>query len=184
MFLRKPAVSRDPLTVTMSGVRLGERVLQIVGSGDARIAGLIAAKSGLTGTAAIIAMDEHAAARAREAAADAGAVADVHLATPSLPFPPDAFDVIVIHHAAQPLGSVMAQRLVECRRVLRDGGRIVAVETTHRRGILRLFRRAPGGEPGESSAAVLTALREAGFASPRVLGERENLRFIEAFRTR
>ena len=65
MFLRKSRVERDPLAVTMSGVRLGEKALQI-GEGDMRVMALIAAKAGLTGTAAIVVLDDQAAAPSEE----------------------------------------------------------------------------------------------------------------------
>ena len=60
MFLRKSRVERDPLAVTMSGVRLGERALQI-GEGDVRVMTLIAARTGLTGRAVIVLLDEQSA---------------------------------------------------------------------------------------------------------------------------
>ena len=53
----------EPLPVTMSAVRMGERVLQI-GVDDPTIASAIAAKVGLSGNAAIAVTDERDAARA------------------------------------------------------------------------------------------------------------------------
>ena len=76
MFLRKPARQRDPLAVTMSGVRMGERMLQI-GIDDPALAGVLAAKTGLSGHAAIVVTNEQDAERATRAAADASALADV-----------------------------------------------------------------------------------------------------------
>ena len=55
MFFRKSRI--EPLPVTMSAVRMGERVLQI-GIDDASIASAIAAKVGLSGHAAIIVAEE------------------------------------------------------------------------------------------------------------------------------
>ena len=65
-FLRKSSVGSEPLSVTMSGVRLGERALQI-GLDDPNIAALIAAKTGMTGQASLVVGDEAAAASARDA---------------------------------------------------------------------------------------------------------------------
>ena len=48
MFLRAVERRREPLAVTMSGVRLGERALQI-GVDDPGIVGALAAKTGMTG---------------------------------------------------------------------------------------------------------------------------------------
>jgi hypothetical protein len=50
----------DPLHVTMTGVRMGERFLQL-GCDDASLLGGLAAKVGLSGACAVIAFDEDAA---------------------------------------------------------------------------------------------------------------------------
>src|SRR4026208_1879758 len=85
MFLRKSRI--EPLPVTMSAVRMGERVLQIgvddpavargwrvlqSGVDDPAVASAIAAKVGLSGNAAIAVTDDRDAARAHGAAANAG----------------------------------------------------------------------------------------------------------------
>src|SRR5262245_17942282 len=69
MFLRQSSVGREPLAVTMSAVRLGERALQI-GLDDPKVAAAIAAKTGITGLATIVVSDEAAAGTAREAAGE------------------------------------------------------------------------------------------------------------------
>ena len=79
MFLRKPAITSDPLAVTMSGVRMGERLLQI-GGVDAKLAAQLAAKPGISGHAAIVVTNERDAERARAAAAQSGALVDVQSA--------------------------------------------------------------------------------------------------------
>src|SRR5687768_3104195 len=100
MFLRKPAIGREPLAVTMSGVRMGERVLQM-GTLDVRLAAQLAAKQGLSGHAAIVVANEREAARARAAAAASGALVDVQSAPlTALPFDDHSFDVVVLHGAA------------------------------------------------------------------------------------
>jgi len=86
MFLRKAAVERDPLPVTMSGVRMGELVLQI-GINDPRIAGAIAVKAGLSGHAAVAVRDAEAAERARRGAVAAGALIDVQATAERGSFP-------------------------------------------------------------------------------------------------
>ena len=185
MFLRKPSIERDPLAVTMSGVRLGERVLQI-GAGDPRLVARIAAKVGITGTAVIVVDDERSAAKMRSAASDAGAVADVHvMPLAQLPFTDGAFDVVVVHETigspGAPDGASLTRGLSECRRVLRPGGRVVAIEQTIGSGLRRLLQPR---RPDEASPAGGTtpALQSAGFATVRMLAEREGYRFIEAFK--
>ena len=185
MFLRKTKLARDPLAVTMSGVRLGERALQI-GDADAGLIAQIAAKCGLTGTAAIVSRDNEGAGRVQRAVADAGAVADVHVAPGAdLPFEEAAFDAIVIHDTARTItaGEPGTGRrwLDECRRVLRTGGRIVVIEAGTAVGLRSLFS---GGArtPDDSSAGAITALRSAGFANVRLLGDREGFRFVEGLK--
>src|SRR5947207_365931 len=97
MFFLRKGRQQEPLPVAMSGVRMGERALQI-GIDDPSIVGAIAAKVGLSGLAAVAVGDEAAAAQARSAAAKAGVLVDLHAAPlQSLPFQDDSFDVVVVH---------------------------------------------------------------------------------------
>src|SRR5687767_9782318 len=98
-FLRKSSVQREPLAITMTGVRMGERVLQI-GAADAALTSMLAARPGLSGHSAIVVADERAATRARNAMADAGALVDVHVApVHALPLADSACDVVIVHGA-------------------------------------------------------------------------------------
>jgi ubiquinone/menaquinone biosynthesis C-methylase UbiE len=185
MFLRKTRLAREPLAVTMSGVRLGERALQI-GGGDTRCVALIAAKSGLTGTAAIVVPDEGIAVRIRRAVADVGALVDLRVVSEGmLPFDDAAFDAIVVHDTSHTIldSGTRGRWLHECRRLLRSGGRIVTIEPGAQVGLRALFS---GGSQSAAMAAggdTITTLRSAGFAAVRVLGDREGLRFIEGRKT-
>ena len=180
MFLRKSRVERDPLAVTMCGVRLGEKTLQI-GEGDIRVMALIAARTGLTGRAMIVVLDDGSAARVRRAIDDAGALADVGVVDQG-PRPDDgAFDAVVVHDVERTIASseaaVRSRWLQQCYQALRGGGRIVTIEPGSPVGLRGWFGsgRAGGGE-SES------LLKSAGFASVRVLGDREGLRFVEGFK--
>src|SRR5688500_15415201 len=128
-FLRKSSVEREPLPVTMTGVRMGERVLQI-GLADARLASLLAAKPGLSGHAALVVPDEQMAERARVVAAEAGLLVDVHVApVHALPIADQTFDVVIVHDAATLLAALAAPArataMAESARVLRSGGRLI-----------------------------------------------------------
>ena len=102
-FLRKSTLERLP--VAMTGVRMGERALQL-GIDDPSLVGAIAAKVGLSGHAAIVVRDEREAAKARSAAEKAGALVDVQVRpNAALPFEGDSFDVIVLHAANGKSGS-------------------------------------------------------------------------------
>src|SRR5688572_20313251 len=188
-FLRKPVSERDPLTVTMSGVRLGERALQI-GNGEARSIALIAAKTGLTGTAAIVVADDHAAVRIRRAVTDTGALVDLRVvAEGRLPFDDASFDAVVVHDLAKVTeapGDRPAQWLHECHRLLRTGGRIVTIERGTPVGLRALFAAKPAPDEHAQTArsgATVAALNGAGFTTVRVLADREGIRFTEGFKT-
>jgi ubiquinone/menaquinone biosynthesis C-methylase UbiE len=184
MFLRKPARATEPLAVTMSGVRMGERVLQI-GIDDAALTGALAAKTGLSGQASIAVASEAEADRARRAAADAAALADV-VVTPlqALPFESDQFDAIVVHGSTQlaaPGEGTHLSVASECRRVLRHGGRILVIERESR-GLGGLLRPRDGSRPADGDNAAIGALTSAGFTAVRQLAVRGRLRFVEGLK--
>lgn len=179
-FLRESTVGREPLAVAMSGVRLGERVLQI-GITDPRVTGALASKPGLTGESAIVVADEAAADRARRAAADAGALVDVAVhSLERLPFETGSFDVAVVHAGDVPAAAGVPRTTVlgECRRVLRSGGRIVVLEAGTRMGLAGIFRAREPREAGATSQE----LEAAGFRAVRILGDRDGCRFIEGLK--
>jgi SAM-dependent methyltransferase len=176
-FLRKSSLERLP--VVMSGVRMGERALQI-GVDDPTLVGSIAAKVGLSGHAAIVVGQEPHAATARAAAAKSGALADVQVASlEGLPFDDNAFDVVVVHAAGlDPLGGPAGVALLrDGLRVLRSGGRIVIIEGSGG-GLIRKLRPSSL----EDAGGILSALDTAGFKATRVLGEREGYRFLEGLK--
>ena len=185
MFLRKSRVERDPLALTMSGVRLGERALQI-GEGDTRVMTLIAARTGLTGRATIVLLTEDAATRVRRALDDAGTLADVGVVDQGVTPEDAAFDVIIVHDVPQTIASsnseVRSGWLQLCHRVLRGGGRIVTVEAGMPIGLRAWFRGSDVRTP-EKPGASESALAAGGFRNVRLLGDREGLRFVEAFKT-
>ena len=53
IFLRQSTVGREPLAIAMSGVRMGERLLQI-GMDTPAVTSLLGAKPGLSGQSAIV----------------------------------------------------------------------------------------------------------------------------------
>ena len=176
-FLRRQRA--DPLHVSMMGVRMGERVLQI-GCDDITLLAGVAAKVGLSGAAACVVADEAGAARAQEAGIHAGALLDLHSASfAALPFDTDGFDVVIVddtagRFAAQPpdgrLGAIR-----EALRVLRPGGRIAIVEGLTR-GRFRSAVERPAGYQGD------TLLAEGGFYPVRLLAEGERYRFYEGLK--
>ena len=185
MFLRKSRI--EPLPITMSAVRMGERVLQI-GVDDPEVTCALAAKVGLSGNAAIAVTDNEAAARARSAAARAGVLVDVQV-TPLAPlrFESGAFDLVIAHSTHGRVSSLDANARTaaarEWHRVLRAGGRIMTIEAGRASGFKSLLRHPRQGESYEASGGVVGALEAAGFRAVRVLAEREGYKFAEGIKT-
>ena len=168
MFFLRKAKQPEQLPVTMCAVRMGERALQ-VGIDDPSLLGAIAGKVGLSGHAAIAVADEAAGATARAAIQKAGVLVDLHVAPlHALPFPDGSFDVVVLHARSGWLASLDdgARQAVlrDAYRVLRGGGRLVAIE-------------------GLSGLAV-DAFPTAGFRASRLLAERDGYRFAEGLKPR
>ena len=188
MFLRKSSVGREPLAMAMSGVRLGERLLQI-GVDDPAVLGALAAKVGMSGHAAVVTLDERAAARARAGVADASALADVTV-TPdgSLPFPPDSFDVVIVHGIGGLLTAssddLRARLLSQVLHVTRAGGRVIVTEPGEPVGLKALLAPAPKrDERYEQAGGTIAAMERAGFRPVRLLADRDGIRFTEALKT-
>jgi len=185
MFLRKPRI--EPLPVTMSAVRMGERVLQI-GIDDAAMASAIAAKVGLSGTAAIAVNDERDAARAHGAAANAGILVDVKV-TPlaPLPFDDETFDLVIVHSMRGLLSSLdensRTTAMRECHRVIRHGGRVMTIEAGAVTGIKSLIQPRRSDGMYEGRGGVVNALETAGFRPVRLLADREGYKFAEGIKS-
>jgi demethylmenaquinone methyltransferase/2-methoxy-6-polyprenyl-1,4-benzoquinol methylase len=176
----RKAAPAEPLAITMTGVKLGDRVLAI-GLRDAALAAALAAKTGLTGRACAVDADAALVARAAAAIEQEGALADVTSAPwGALPYEAGAFDLVVVRDVMATIADDERRRLlVEIFRVLRGGGRIVVIETTPRGGIAGLLG-GPKVDPSYASRGAVRALTDTGFAAARVLAERDGLRFIEA----
>jgi len=167
---------------------MGERLLQI-GVDDTRLAGQLAAKVGLSGHAAMVVADEAAASRARDGLANAGVLADVHVAPlDSLPFDPESFDALVVHNMKNLIASIdrmqRTRAINDWRRALRLGGRIVVIEAGTRGGIGALLRSGPKIDiEYEGTGGTIAALEAGGFRPVRLLGDREGFKFIEGLKT-
>jgi len=171
------------LLVGMTGVKLGERVAQIGCAHGGRLAA-VARKVGLSGRAVAFVPDDTSARRAQKGAAEAGVLVEIETVAPMrLPAGDDAFDLVVIDDTAGLLGTMgdadRAATVQEALRILRPGGRVVAIGSAAR-GLGALLSRAPGAplfDPGP-------ALQAAGFLTVRKLAEREGLVFVEGIRGR
>jgi SAM-dependent methyltransferase len=175
-FLSFRKSSLEALPVSMCGVRMGERLLQL-GIDDASLLGTLAAKPGLSGQASAAVSDERGAAKVRSAGERAGALIDVKVAPlHSLPFDEGAFDVVIVHGMSglvTALGdTARAGFLRETHRVLRPGGRVILIEPGPGGGLF--------GKNGDHTDPA--ALGAAGFRPTRLLAQREGYTFTEGFK--
>ena len=172
------------LVIGMTGVKMGDRVVQIGCAHGGRL-GAIAQPVGLSGRAVAIVQDEAAAARAQKGAQQAGVLVDVELAPATrLPLEDQSFDLAVIDDTGGLMATMSANDRVamvrEALRVLRPGGRVMVIGALPRGGLGALFTRAPSA-PLFDPAPFLEA---DGFKSVRRLAEREGLRFTEGIKPR
>lgn len=170
----------DPLHVTMTGVRMGERLVQI-GCDDPALLGGLAAKVGLSGASGVAVFDEAEAERARKVGARIGALIDVRVVSPDqVPFDSTSVDLVVVDDTrgtfARMPDAARKKVLVEARRVLRDGGRIEVVERVAVPGLLGGAITRPEGY------SVETLLSDAGFRPVRLLTEKAGIRFVEGLK--
>jgi SAM-dependent methyltransferase len=176
-WFRKPA--GDPLAVSMSGIKLGDRLL-VIGGSDILLTAALAAKAGLTGRACLL--DESEAIREQAAAAveKEGALIESFAAPlTALPFEADSFDVVVARNVlgtAKPADRTRAA--AEVHRVVRPGGRCILIDDLGRSRIASLVGgERPESHYGEGGATGLLTI--AGFRGVRRLAEREGLAFVE-----
>ena len=177
-FFRQPAI--DPLQVSMTGVRMGERFL-LVGCDDPVLLAGLGAKVGLSGVAASVVFDEHQAVRARGAATREGFLIEQKFWREGpTGFDDGAFDLAVIDDTrgsfAARDAAVRGAMLAEARRVLRHGGRVEVVEGLGSSGP---FAKATARPVGYDAVKELEA---AGYRPVRVLAEVPNFRFVEGLR--
>jgi predicted methyltransferase len=172
------------LVVGMTGVKLGEHVAQL-GCTDTGVLGALAKRVGLSGQFVAYVPDEASAARARQGAANAGALADVEVAAPvSVPAESASFDLVVADDTGGFLNTLndaaRAAAVREAHRMLRPGGRFMVIGAAAVGGLSGWLR------PGSSrqSADYEQVLEAGGFKLVRRLAERDGMVFVEGIRPR
>jgi ubiquinone/menaquinone biosynthesis C-methylase UbiE len=179
---------KHSLAIAMTGVSLGDRLLQI-GCTDASLLAAISAKVGLSGRACAIVANETEAARARRGAEQGGVLLEVEIgALTNFPFENGAFNLIVIDNQEGLLSSMRPEERVgllqEAFRTLAPRGRIVVIETAARGGLGALLKSPspPVDTHYKSSGGAVAALQAEGFRAARLLAERDGLSFFEGVR--
>ena len=168
----------DPLSVSMTGVKLGDRVL-VVGCGDPRLIAALAAKSGMSGRTCAVDESPDLATEAGRVALKEGVLIETSVAMP---------------HA---LGSTASPSISSCSatsaRVIASRARWCAgsVEAAPSGRALHGDRHAGAQRRGRDARRTGTGTRRhgveaidvfkaQGFVAVRTLAEREGLRFVEA----
>lgn len=172
------------LIVGMTGVKMGDRLVQIGCADGVRLAA-IASKVGLSGRAAAVVGDPQTAARVEKAASQAGVLVEVEVAPPTtLPMDDATFDVAIIDDSAGLFTAMPPDQrgatVREASRVLRAGGRVMVIGSTPRAGLGAMLSRAPVTISADPSAT----LQNDGFKTVRVLAERDGLIFFEGLKPR
>jgi ubiquinone/menaquinone biosynthesis C-methylase UbiE len=148
------------LIVSMVGVKLGERLLQI-GGGDGLLLAALGARTGLTGQVSGVEPDAEAADRVKDQATKDGVLSEVQAAdSGTLPFPHDSFDIVVIPY---PEGNNLRPAAGEAFRVLRLGGRLSVITRS-------------------ANNAIADQLQQQGFKAARLIAERNGYAFYEAIK--
>ena len=163
-FLRK-AEREDPLVVSMTGIRLGDRLLYVGATPE--LVEPLAARVGLSGQTTVVATEADAVTAAAERN---GLLID---GAPTVPNAGD-YDLAIVEARGAWQDSV--------RQVLapvRVGGRLIVVAGEPRQWLGRLRGLA---EPAPADGEIVRVIEAAGWTAARGIGGRGDLRFVEGFR--
>lgn len=168
---------QSTLAISMTGIKLGERLL-VVGLADPALLSALGSKVGITGRACGMDLSPERVARAARRAERDGILAEASPAVDGeLPFERESFDIVVVRAAADLAAEpALAPMLAFARAALREGGRCQVIVDGAAGGLRRLWRPKPATLPPARVVQLLTA---AGYRGARVLAERLGLAFIE-----
>jgi SAM-dependent methyltransferase len=180
MALFRNARPQEPLIVSITGVRMGQRIVGVIGNYAGPFLDM-AARVGITGGAYALTTDPDAVSRVQAAALEHGVLVDAGPMVLPLPLADGSFDLALVDErtarAGAPATSVAL--LTELRRVLRPGGRIilsVPAPASALAGLFGLTSKAPDVQP------LLDVLGDAGFMAARLLASRGGVGYVEAAR--
>ena len=170
---------RRRLDVSMAGLKLGSRVLQL--GNDGELIAALARVVGISGEACAVTNDPDHAHQVTRTVAAAGVMVDVKTARfGALPYDAEVFDVLVI---GEVIGEMRMNERVVCLqqalRVLRTNGRCLVVERAQRGGLGALLSRRTLDRSYRDNGGAAGALAAEGFRAVRLLAEREGKSYVE-----
>jgi len=170
----------DPLSVSMAGAKLADRVL-VIGCSDPKLIAALALKAGLTGrTVAVDESSERASAAERVALREGALIESLSAPLDALPLEPETFDLVVVRDVLRALEPHARQPVIaEAQRVLRPGGRCMVIDSVGRSGVAAMFGPKDAAR-SITTAETIAALQQSGYVAVRALAEREGLVFVEA----
>src|SRR4029453_16199545 len=163
-FLRKTA-REEPLVVSMTGIRLGDRLLYVGATAD--LFEPLAVRVGLSGQTTVVASNPDT---LKAAAEWDGVLIDAVTTVPS----EGDFDLAIVEaRGAWPnaVSGLLAR--------MRVGVRLIVIAGERRGWFGRL--RGPA-EPAPPDSEIVRVLEAAGWTSARNIGGRDEVRFVEGFR--
>ena len=179
--LNRSGGPRD-IELSMAGLELGKSVLQVDGGGAGLIAALAGAV-GLSGQACAVVESQAEVPVFEKAAANAGVLVEIKVGWfAALPYETGTFDLVVLKHTLgrmHPLGRMRC--LQDILRVLRVGGRCLAIDAAVRGGLAAVFTRQ-SIDARYADGGARRALWEEGFLGVRLLAERDGLTFVEGMK--
>lgn len=176
MKLFRSGLSPHHTALAMIGARPGHTVV-VFGAGDPALAAELALVTGLNGRTVVADSRDQTRASVAAAAEHAGALLDFELLTGGeLPIERGTVDLVVLQQHFGAVGGGGEHGILgEALRLVRSGGRVVAIEGERRRA--RLFGSPP--PPGISGDAIVSRFSGAGMIAARVLAESEGVVYVE-----
>ena len=181
MKLFRTGLSPHHTALAMIGVKPGAAAL-VIGAGDPALAAALALITGLNGRTVVVSGNADDAALVKIAADKAGALVDFEPLTANrLPFDAETFDAVVLQRQLGSHADANRSIVDDAVRVVRSGGRMIAIEGDVRTGLLASMWRSSAPPP--DGTAIASRLTQARLVAVRVLGESDGVVYVEGRKT-